>query len=91
MSSSPTSSPKTKVSTVASSQKSSQIGGTQLLKRHVQRTEAVLTHRQAQGAAAWPRGLSWLLPSQLTSCGSWEVLAPAAFSRRICPCRIRLE
>lgn len=49
VSSSPTSSPKTKVTTVTSAQKSSQIGTSQLLKRHVQRTEAVLTHRQAQG------------------------------------------
>lgn len=58
VSGSPTSSPKTKVTTVASAQKSSQMGSAQLLKRHVQRTEAVLTHKQAQGIWAWPRGLS---------------------------------
>lgn len=65
VSSSPTSSPKTKVTTVASAQKSSQMGSAQLLKRHVQRTEAVLTHKQAQGIWAWPRGLSRALSSAL--------------------------
>ncbi|XP_045139772.1 KAT8 regulatory NSL complex subunit 3 [Echinops telfairi] len=52
VSSSPTSSPKTKVTTVTSAQKSSQIGSSQVLKRHVQRTEAVLTHRHAQAQFA---------------------------------------
>ncbi|XP_017654892.1 KAT8 regulatory NSL complex subunit 3 isoform X4 [Nannospalax galili] len=52
VSSSPTSSPKTKVTTVTSTQKSSQIGTSQLLKRHVQRTEAMLSHKQAQAQFA---------------------------------------
>ncbi|XP_048208267.1 LOW QUALITY PROTEIN: KAT8 regulatory NSL complex subunit 3 [Perognathus longimembris pacificus] len=52
VSSSPASSPKTKVTTVTSAQKSSQIGSSQLLKRHVQRTEAAMTHRQAQAQFA---------------------------------------
>lgn len=60
VSSSPTSSPKTKVSTVSSAQKASQMGSSQLMKRHVQRTEAVLTHKQAQGIGTQPTGLSGL-------------------------------
>ncbi|XP_063086001.1 KAT8 regulatory NSL complex subunit 3 isoform X2 [Cavia porcellus] len=48
VSSSPTSSPKTRVTTVPLAQKSGQLGSSQLLKRHMQRTEAVLSHKQAQ-------------------------------------------
>lgn len=54
VSSSPTSSPKTRVTTVPLAQKSSQLGSSQLLKRHMQRTEAVLSHKQAQGIAPSP-------------------------------------
>lgn len=48
MSSSPTSSPKTKVAAL-SLPKPSQVGPTQLLKRQVPRPDTVLTHKQAQG------------------------------------------
>ncbi|XP_061449531.1 KAT8 regulatory NSL complex subunit 3 isoform X2 [Rhineura floridana] len=49
VSSSPASSPKAKMATMSSVQKSSQIGAAQQLKRPVQRTEAaVLTHKQSQ-------------------------------------------
>ncbi|XP_058134092.1 LOW QUALITY PROTEIN: KAT8 regulatory NSL complex subunit 3 [Dasypus novemcinctus] len=52
VSSSPTSSPKTKGAMVASAQKPGQMGSAQLLKRHVPRTEAVLAHKQAQAQFA---------------------------------------
>ncbi|KAM9516472.1 KAT8 regulatory NSL complex subunit 3 isoform 4-T4 [Guaruba guarouba] len=54
LSSSPTSSPKTKVAAVSSLQKPSHMGSTQLLKRHVPRPDTVLAHKQAQVVAGKP-------------------------------------
>ncbi|XP_052520938.1 KAT8 regulatory NSL complex subunit 3 isoform X3 [Tympanuchus pallidicinctus] len=48
VSSSPTSSPKTKMAAVSSIQKPTPISTAQLLKRQVQRTDTILTHKQAQ-------------------------------------------
>uniref|UniRef100_A0A8D0DRR8 KAT8 regulatory NSL complex subunit 3 n=1 Tax=Salvator merianae TaxID=96440 RepID=A0A8D0DRR8_SALMN len=59
VSSSPTSSPKAKTATMASIQKPSQLGATQLLKRPVQRTEAAVMHKQSAVASLWRVRLSW--------------------------------
>ncbi|XP_075767059.1 KAT8 regulatory NSL complex subunit 3 isoform X6 [Pelodiscus sinensis] len=68
VSSSPTSSPKTKVAAVPCVQKCSQAGAPQLLKRHVQRTDGVLAHKQAQVVECQPGGCGHVVGGHLTGC-----------------------
>ncbi|XP_039420333.1 KAT8 regulatory NSL complex subunit 3 isoform X5 [Corvus cornix cornix] len=87
VSSSPTSSPKTKVAAL-SLPKPSQVGPTQLLKRQVPRPDTVLTHKQAQVVSGKPlpvgqsvssaKELSGLLSSpKLSSAAAEASLSPA--------------
>ncbi|XP_032937155.1 KAT8 regulatory NSL complex subunit 3 isoform X6 [Catharus ustulatus] len=62
VSSSPTSSPKTKVAALALP-KPSQVGPTQLQRRQVPRPDAVLTHKQAQVVSGKPLPLGQAVPS----------------------------
>ncbi|XP_039558560.1 KAT8 regulatory NSL complex subunit 3 isoform X3 [Passer montanus] len=62
VSSSPTSSPKTKVAALALP-KASQVGPTQLQRRQVPRPDAVLTHKQAQVVSGKPLPLGQAVPS----------------------------
>ncbi|XP_039242011.1 KAT8 regulatory NSL complex subunit 3 isoform X4 [Pipra filicauda] len=84
VSSSPTSSPKTKVATV-SLQKPPPVGTTQLLKRQVPRADTVLTHKQAQVVSGKPvpmavsgaKELSGLLSTPRLSSAAEASLSPA--------------
>ncbi|XP_027486926.1 KAT8 regulatory NSL complex subunit 3-like isoform X5 [Corapipo altera] len=84
VSSSPTSSPKTKVATV-SLQKPPPVGTTQLLKRQVPRADTVLTHKQAQVVSGKPvpmavsgaKELSGLLSTPRLSSAAEAPLSPA--------------
>ncbi|XP_038016394.1 KAT8 regulatory NSL complex subunit 3 isoform X5 [Motacilla alba alba] len=86
VSSSPTSSPKTKVAALALP-KPSQVGPTQLQRRPVPRPDAVLTHKQAQvvsgkplplgQAVSSPKELSGLLSTPKLSSSSEASLSPA--------------
>ncbi|XP_032568688.1 KAT8 regulatory NSL complex subunit 3 isoform X5 [Chiroxiphia lanceolata] len=84
VSSSPTSSPKTKVATV-SLQKPPPVGTTQLLKRQMPRADTVLTHKQAQVVSGKPvpmavsgaKELSGLLSTPRLSSAAEAPLSPA--------------